>query len=344
MSFSVSLKNTVKKRILLVLAVLVFGFVASGAQAEVSWQGYMFGDYYYAAEHHNPDIKNANGFWFRRIYSTWDFTLSDTFKGRLNLEMADIGDFTSKAKMSPYVKDAYLQAKIGGQTLIAGISGSPSIGGIESLWGYRHLEKTPLDLFNMGTSREFGVALKGGEATYYHIMFANGNATSSESDKGKKLLGSFGFRPAKGLLLEIYADHEWDFRKGQNYSVLQGLLGYESRWGRTGFLYANRHSRNGDIEKDYGIFSGFVIVNASSSVEIIVRFDKLFNEPINKTISYTPFSTGAMVNFLITAVSLHVANSVWLVPNVKYAFYEDGTLGKKPGDDIYLNITFWWKF
>jgi hypothetical protein len=82
MSFSVSLKNIVKKRILLVLAVLVFGFVASGAQAEVSWQGYMFGDYYYVAEHHNPDIKNANGFWFRRIYSTWDFTLSDTFKGR----------------------------------------------------------------------------------------------------------------------------------------------------------------------------------------------------------------------------------------------------------------------
>jgi len=344
MSFSISEKSFVHKRIIFVLAALALGFVVSEARAEVNWQGYMFGDLYYVAEHHNQDIKNANGFWFRRIYSTWDFTLSDTIKGRLRLEMFDVGDFTTKAKMTPFVKDAYLQAKIGGQTLVAGISGSPSIGGIESLWRYRHLEKTPLDLFKFGNSREFGIALKGGETTYYHIMFANGNAISSESNKGKKFLGSFGLRPVKGLLLEVYADYEWDFKKGKNYSVLQGLAGYEGRWGRLGFLYANRHYKNGDIEKDYGIFSGFVILNASDNIDIIVRFDKLFNEPIEETISYIPFSTEAMANFLITAVSFQVTDNVWLVPNVKYAFYENTALGENSGNDIYLNITFWWKF
>lgn len=327
-----------------VLAVMLSGCAVSEARTEVKWQGYMFGDVYYVAEHHNPDIKNANGFWFRRIYSTWNFTLSDTIKGRLRLEMSDVGDFTTKASMTPYVKDAYLQAKIGGQTLIAGISGSPSIGGIEGLWGYRHLEKTPLDLFKYGSSREFGIALKGGGTAYYHIMFANGNAYSSESNIGKKILGSFGLRPAKGFLLEVYADHEWDFKKGKKYSVLQGLVGYEGSWGRTGFLYANRHYTNGDIKKDYGLFSCFVVVSASNSIDIIVRFDKLFNEPIEKSVSYTPFSLDALTNFLITAVSFQVAESVWLVPNVKYAFYGDSGSGEKPGNDIYLNITFWWKF
>jgi len=36
--------------------------------------------------------------------------------------------------------------------------------------------------------------------------------------------------------------------------------------------------------------------------------------------------------------------NVWLVPNIKYAFYENLALGEKPGNDIYLNITFYWKF
>lgn len=333
-----------KKRIICVLAAAALGFFFSEAQAEVNWQGYMFGDLYYVADHHNPDIKNANGFWFRRIYSTWNFKLSDSIKGRLRLEMADIGDFSSKVKMTPFVKDAYLQAKIGGQTLIAGISVSPTIGGIESLWGYRHLEKTPLDLYKFGNSREFGIALKGGETTYYHIMFANGNANLSESNKGKKFLGRFGFRPIEGVVLEVYADHEWEIKEGKKYSVLQGLIGYEGKWGRTGFLYANRHYKNGDIEKDYGVFSGFVLVKASDNIDVIARFDKLFNEPITKTISYIPFSTEAIASFLITAVSFQVSDNVWLVPNVKYAFYDDTDLGKKPENDIYLNITFWWKF
>ena len=69
-----------------------------------------------------------------------------------------------------------------------------------------------------------------------------------------------------------------------------------------------------------------------------------FNEPIDKTILYIPFSTESMANFLITAVSFQVTDSMWLIPNVKFAFYDDTAFGEEPGNDIYLNITFWWKF
>ena len=344
MSFLISKKSFVKKRIIYILAAAALGFFVSEAKAEINWQGLMFGDLYYVADHHNPDIKNANGFRFRRIYSTWNFTLSDSIKGRLRLEMADIGDFTTKAKMTPFVKDAYLQARIGGQTLTAGISISPTIAGIESLWRYRPLEKTPLVLFKFGSSRDFGVSLKGGETSYYHIMFANGNANSSESNKGKKISGSFGLRPVKGVVLEDYADHDWDSKNGRNYSVLQGLAGYEGRRGRIAILYANRHYKNGDIEKNSGIFSGFVILNVLDNIDVIIRFDKLFNEPIEKTIPYIPFSMEAKPSLLIAAVNYKVMDNVWLIPNIKYAFYDDTDLGEKPGNDIYFNITFWWKF
>ena len=341
--FFLNYSNRLKK-ILFVLTAFAMCSNFTKARTDIDWQGYMFGDLYYVADHHSPDIKEANGIWFRRIYSTWNFTLTDTIKGRLRLEMADIGDFVTKAKMTPFVKDAYLQAKIVGQTLLVGISGTPSIGGIEGLWGYRHLEKTPLDLFKYGSSREFGIALKGGEKTYYHVMFANGNANASESNIGKKFLGSLGFRPLKGLLLEIYADYEWEFKGGKTYNVFQGLVGYQGKRGRAGFLYANRHFNNGDIEKDFGLFSGFIVSKASDKVDIILRFDKHFNEPLEKTIAYTPFSTEAPANYLIAAVSYQVADLVWIIPNVKLTFYDEGDSGDKPGNDLYMNITFWWKF
>ena len=339
-------KIQLKNKVLCILAAISLGLVVSEAKAEVTWKGYMFGDVYYVAQHHNPDIVNANGFMFRRLYSTLDFTLTDAVKGRLRLEMAEVGDYSTKSKMTPFVKDAYLQTKLGHQTLTFGICGTPSVSGIEALWRYRHLEKTPLDLFQMVSSRDFGISLKGGDSTYYHIMFGNGNSNSSESNTGKKIMGNFGFSPVKGLILEFYADYEWESKNGYNYNVLQGLVGYQGNWGRTGFLYANRHYKNGDIEKNFGVFSGFVIVKAAERIDVILRFDKLVNQPAGKTIAYIPFSTEALANFLIAAVSYQVIENVWITPNIKFAFYENPTNGVNPGseNDLYLNLTFWWKF
>lgn len=333
-----------KRSTALILTALVIGLVPAFGQAQVAYDGYMFGDFYYIVDHSNPDLKDANGLMFRRIYNTLNFTLSDSIKGRLRLEMANPGDLMSKEKMVPFVKDAYLQAKIAGQTLIAGISSTPTFGVLEEIWGYRHLEKTPLDLYKFAPSREFGLALKGGNNIYYHIFLANGNGDSSESNPGKKIMGALGFRPVEGLTLEMYADYEWDVKDGKTYNVIQGMAGYEGSWGRAAVVYANRHYTNGDIKKDYGVFSGFVVIKASDKVDIIARYDKLIGEPVSGSVSYVPFSKDALANFIIAGVSMTVANNVWIIPNVKYAFYDEPDGGEKPGNDIYALVTFYWKW
>ncbi|MGD2245399.1 MAG: hypothetical protein PVI11_02510, partial [Candidatus Aminicenantes bacterium] len=289
-----------KKFRILILAALAIGSFPSMPRAEAQWQGYMFGDFFFIADHHSEDAKNANGFMMRRIYNTLDFGIADNVKGRLRLEMAHEGEFPSSGdKMYAVVKDAYLSAKIGGQSLVAGISGTPTWGVIEDFWGYRSLEKTPLDLYKMGSSRDFGLALKGGDKVYYHIMFGNGNSNKEEKDVGKKFMGSLGFKPAEGLILELYADFEWDKKNSKTCNVLQGFAGYENSWGRVGAMYANRHTTRGDTKKDYGVFSGFAVVKASNKVDVIVRYDKLMNEPVAKTVSYVPFSQDALANFFI---------------------------------------------
>ncbi|NNG28173.1 MAG: hypothetical protein HKM87_11640, partial [Ignavibacteriaceae bacterium] len=61
--------------------------------------GYMFGDYYHITRNHNSDILDKHGFWFRRIYLSYDYKINSNFSSRLRLEMGNEGDFTSKTAM-----------------------------------------------------------------------------------------------------------------------------------------------------------------------------------------------------------------------------------------------------
>ena len=62
---------------------------------------------------------------------------------RLRLEMASPRDFDEKDKLVPVVKDAYLNAAIGGgQTLLFGIVSTPTFGShVEDIWGIQVFRK-----------------------------------------------------------------------------------------------------------------------------------------------------------------------------------------------------------
>lgn len=152
--------------------------------------GYMFGDYYYVVANHNEELEDNNGFWFRRIYLTYDHGLSEDFAVRFRIEMNSAGDFSSQSKLTPVVKDAYLKWKHARHRILVGISSTPTWAVVEKVWGYRSVEKTPLDLQRFGSSRDFGLAIKGSldqqQRWNYHFMFANGSSNGSENNKGKK--------------------------------------------------------------------------------------------------------------------------------------------------------------
>jgi hypothetical protein len=338
-----------RKLSLLACVVLALSLLSGMSFAQGSFKGSMFGDYYYVASHHKEDYEGRNGFWFRRIYFSYNPKLTDKIKMRLRLEMASPGDFDKKDKMYPVVKDAWLNADIGGgQNLVFGLVSTPTWGShVEDTWGYRSLEKTPLDLMKLGSSRDFGIGLKGdldkNGTVSYSLLFGNGESSKSETNKGKKFYGSLAFKPAKGLLLEVYGDYETTKDK-KNYTVYQGFAAYQGDWGRVGLLYANRHYDHEDTDLDWSVFSGFAVISASEKMDIIARYDKMLGEPVAKTVSYIPFSKAATSNLIIGGISYEIAKSIWIIPNVKYVFYDEPDVGETPGDDAYINLTFWWKF
>jgi hypothetical protein len=351
-----------KKWSLVLLVAFVIGLFPMVAQAQFKpdsgqIKGYMIAEWYYVADHHtgsDDGVKDRNGLWFRRIYLTYNNSLSDKVSMRLRLEM-NSSSFGSD-KLVPAVKDAYLNFKLsGGVQLRAGIFGPPIFGTLEDIWGYRSLEKTPLDLFKWTSSRDFGVSLKGGKKLKWQAMLAQGSSNKGEADNGKKLYLSLAYAD-KGFHAEVNGHYEAR-KEIYTETLIHPFLCYSGDWGRVGVEYGNinlkKKPEDGDEETyKYNVMSVFAVITLNK-VDLIARYDRNWGDGYYKNwkgskVSYVPFADYGEPSFLIAAVSWNCAKNVWLIPNIKYATYadphEDAKINEKPGDDMYANLTLWFKF
>jgi hypothetical protein len=318
-------------------------------------KGYMAAEYYWNFNHNTGEIDDGgfqgrHGFWFRRIYFTYNNSLSDTVKMRLRFEMNSPGDFTSSSTLNSFVKDAYLSFKLGGgASLIAGIQGPPSFGLEEDTWGWRPLEKTPLDLYKWTSSRDFGVAIKGGETLAYHFMFGQGSSNKAETNTGKKFFGSLAYK-SNGFVAEAMAQYD-RAKDGDDDIILKGFGAYTGDWGRVGLMYANRsYKKEGaDDSLVYNVLSAFAVIKAGEKVELIGRYDMNFGDGYKESfkgykVAYVPFADNHEFSFVIAALAYQVHKNVWIIPNVKMAMYQDPDEGEKADNDFYGYLTLYFKF
>ena len=334
-----------------VFSVVLLGMIFSGAMGyaqDGKISGYMFGDYYYVAAHHDSAVDGKNGFWFRRIYFAYDKKLSDVFSVRLRTEMAHPGDFTSSSTAVPFVKDAYLSWKIGKNTLLLGISSTPTWGVVEKVWGYRSVEKTPLDLHKFGSSRDFGVALKGNLDSdgkfKYHAMIGNGNSNKSETNDGKKAMLSLGFYSTKAISIEVYCD--LNDKPERNDITLQGFAVYQTGKAKFGVQFA-RQTRKVEVGKDVTLSVGslFCVAKVADKTSLFARVDRMFDpNPDGHKISYIPFDNTAKSTFLVAGLDFSPHKDVHLMPNVEVVLYEKNDAGVKPDTDLIPRLSFYYKF
>lgn len=323
-------------------------------------KGYMVGEYYYFASHHTGKseggVEGRHGFWFRRIYFTYNNQLSDTVKMRFRLEAASIASLFESAALVPVVKDAYLNWRFAANTnLIAGIQSPPSFAQVEDIWGYRALEKTPLDLYRWTSSRDFGISVKGGKNVVFHTMYANGSSNKNETDNGKKVYGSIGYK-ADGFFAEAMT--QYDKAKGiHDNFIAQAFASYQGDWGRVGLQFSHDIYKEKDADEalKYNILSAFVIYKPNEKIDLIGRCDLNFGEGWKQrfkgpNVPYVPFASNHEFSFFIAALSWQAHKNIWIIPNLKFAIYSENELLKdnldyqKPGNDVYTNLTLWFKF
>jgi hypothetical protein len=313
------------------------------------FSGYMFGDYYYFADNHNAEIKDKHGFQFRRIYFTYDYRIDKNFSTRIRFEMANKFDFDDAAEMNAVVKDASLKYKFSKHQLILGITSPPTFELIEEIWGYRSVEKTPLDLQKFASSRDFGLAFRGqldeNGMVKYHAMFGNGSSNKHETDKGKSGMFAISLYPVKQLALQIYGDYTG--KAGDtDWITLQGFAGFVSDKFRAGAQYTSQ-TRNMSSADDLilRIGSVFLVANISDQVSLLGRVDRQFDpNPGGEKIDYIPFDKNSKSTLFIGGVDWHPINYVSIIPNIEFVKYDESDAGVTPQSDVLVKLTFNWQF
>jgi len=337
--------------ILLSLSSLLFTGGPAVAQETLNWvdrvqiSGLAFGDYYDVAANHDSELQGRNGFWFRLIYLTADFEVDEDIDFRLTFEGSSPGDFSSASNMEPFVKDAWVRYKPGEHGVYFGLSPTPTWGTVEKEWGYRAVEKTPLDLQRMGSSRDFGLAAKGlidsDGKIFYHAMVGNGASTRAETNPGKAAYLALGVKPADGFTLEIYGDLN-NLPGDTDTYTLQAYGGWRGDRSRLGVLYARQWIETGPSTKiDLDIFSVFGVVVIDEHVRLLGRFDHMFDpNPSADGILYLPMSPDAKSTFLLAGVDLAVSDHFSIIPNIEAVFYDGVGTADAPDTDVVPRLTF----
>jgi len=315
---------------------------------KVKISGYVFGDAYAVVAHHDPEIEGANGFWLRRAYLTFDFAIAETWSARFRLEADSPGDFETGARLEPFVKDAYLAWKDKGHELYLGIASSPTFELAENFWGYRHLEKTPIDLYRMGRSRDFGVAYKGkaaeGKLTF-HVMLGNGDGEGSETNEGKKVMFSLAFAPAQQVVLEIYADTE-DRPESADRTTYHAFAGFKSAKSRYGVEYALQDRQVADApDQSLAVGSVFGVWDCAAKLSLIARFDRAFDgNPEAAEIPYLVLANNTRFDFALLGLDYKVHPKISLIPNLEYVVYRETDGLPPPDDDLIARLTLFFQF
>lgn len=317
------------------------------------FSGLVFGDYYYFSQSHDPKWQGQQGFWLRRIFFTFDYTFTPKVSTRIRLEMNSDGKLAGGA-LTPYVRDAWLRwTFLGRQQMTLGIQPSLSVDFIDTFWGLRHVEKTPLDLYKWDSTRDTGVTVSGpmneANTLKYFLQFGNESGINAEVDAFKAVRVTARYEANPGLTVEGTYGH---FARDRNAdrTTAQVVAGYRAKQGRAGFQYAYQKrnaaagSASPDLELD--IYSGFAVADLKAQkFSVFARVDRHADPcPDCAGIDYLPIDTSVPFTLFLAGVEYFLLPSVRFSPNVEWVAYgsPEQAGAARPKDDLVWRATFYW--
>ncbi len=359
-------------------AVAAAAFAGSTAlkadMSPVKVSGYAIGDYYWIAQSNTlgksgmpgEGYSGQSGWDFRRIYISLDQNLDDAFSWETRLEL-DGGDFTgnnggtsSTTLIQPYLKTAFLKWKyMDGEYAWFGLNVTPEFDFVEGQWGYRSVEKTPLDLQGWSISVDQGVGLMGSlgmPGLSYEAVVGNGTGQKAlagglsgvndpKTGVGKEFAASITYQPMDMLVAQVEGNYDNSVTDGgfANPDAYKYLLGafveLKSDMGRLGLQYDQRDAvdgtpaqagKNGAARQE--LVSAFLVGNILDNLSFYARMDQLLWEPnptdgdnlfnLGTASQYIEQATGYYNTTAILGLDYKASANVHFEPNVEVVSYE----------------------
>ncbi len=299
------------------------------------FSGETYLDYYYNIQMNDASKKDLQGFQFRRIYFTYDHTISPSFDARVRFEADQKELTTPSAKITTFMKEAFLKWKgvFEGSDFIAGLSPTPTWDIAEVAWGYRSLEKTIMDLRGIAPRTDLGVDLRGklagdGTANYW-LKIGNNSGQSIETNKFKRYYGLLHFKPSSQFQATVYADLDAEAKvydsfdgtyKDNNSFTFAGFLGYREEgkysFGLEGFYHPTQNNFRStpltalETQNGYGV-SAWAWGMVADQVRLVGRFD-IYDSNTGLSNNTVYFGLGA-IDFMPTP-DVHIMPNVWIQP------------------------------
>jgi hypothetical protein len=226
--------------------------------------------------------------------------------------------------------------------VLFGIVPTPSFEFVESVWGYRSVEKTPLDLLRWDSSRDTGVLAQGalGSRTRYSVQVGNGSGVNGETDSAKAFRGALRHEIIKGLTVEGYGDIQ-DRLGAARWSTWQVFGAFVRPSGRVGahFTQQQRRPASGS-ELTLDLVSVFGARRLGPRLWVFGRADHNYDPvPDGERIEYLPMSEVATNTLWIGGVDVEFDRHVFFQPHVEVVDYGTPASGARPRNDVVVKAT-----
>jgi hypothetical protein len=342
----------------LMISLFVFSFALSQEHNGGTIHGLITGDYYYKvsgdqqrygdslSQYSRPIPRDFQAFQIRRVHFFFDYTISESFFTRFQLEGND-KSLEAGGRLGLYVKTAYGEWRniFHGSNLLLGLVRTPTWSSVEGIWGYRSVEKTIADARNLGSGSDMGVQLRGSIPTNglplrYVLMIANGNAQRPEINKYKKFYGMVGVTPFEHLSAELYADYERQ-ETTKDRTTLKVLIAYRDSSFMAGSEILQQVQGGGAPSvAEIGVFgiSLFSWYKAAEHVKVFARADYFNPDRFTASTGFNEF-------FISLGLDYAPAHEFHLMPNLWVNTFTDKSNSRLRKDaDVVPRLTFVYHF
>jgi hypothetical protein len=220
------------------------------------------------------------------------------------------------------------------------------------VWGLRHIEKTPLDLYRMDSSRDTGLTLAGplnaAQTVKYALQFGNESGNNSETDRFKGYRAAARFEKNPGISVEGMVGF-FNRNGDADRTTAQIFLGFRQPQWRAGLQYSfqKRKIANGagpDINLD--VISAFAVFDVRRQKwTLFARVDR-YNDACSDCsgIDYLPIDTKEPFTLTIAGLEYYVIPALRFSPNVEYVAYGNPPAGvaKPVRNTAAVRMTFYW--
>ena len=299
----------------------LFILVSSYLMATGSISGLGYFNYNYDL---TKDALNNGGFSLNRVYFTYKNDITDNLSVKFQTDVGEVGD---DERLTAFLKKAQVDWKLSIGKISLGMQGMNMFNITEKTWGFRFIQKSPMDLHGFSSSADLGMGYsnKTGDLSY-SILVTNGRGyKKQENDRFKKvsfhsvygqpkLSKEDGYNVGIASSIEQYEDDlKFKFNKTV-MSIFAGFSGYGLRIGGEFDMYRDSNADNKPEISNKQIIAFYGSYKLIDNIEGLVYVD-MFDPDIN--------AEDDGETYIIAGLNYYATKGLVIAPNVQMTSFSN---------------------